>query len=408
MIVKPGKVVDFLLENQNVHDIDIDWTKAVAHIYLKLNQTTKAHEALKKAVRIDPRDPEAFLDLGELLFSTDSGASLEAFKTALNLLKKSNEEVSVELLNSIGILHFKKGEFELAQQTFKEALGDRIWVKFIDSEPQSDSIEASDDPIQKALNQLMDASLAARIRCTSVAWIPERDGAFVAAHADGNLYVYEKSKDGPGDSTFPVIKDQTQFWLHMHVPVRLACHQTRSYRLGLMYMSPMSIAPARLGCLHIIHTSCLVTHIKSYPPHTAPAGYVCPTCSTSIWPPKSVKDSGSRLHSLLKEAIIQTGMEKNVFGNNPVSMSSPPEHLVTKDSVGGNGSAKPSSIDIVEIDAPNSTNHIRSPPSGILSQSPRFLQLYIYDTQNEVTNRLANFGSNATNVLRPQIVQGLI
>ncbi|PWA52030.1 WD40/YVTN repeat-like-containing domain-containing protein [Artemisia annua] len=67
-------------------------------------------------------------------------------------------------------------------------------------------------------------------RCTSVAWIPERDGAFVAAHADGNLYVYEKaslnliinaslchctlllgSKDGPGDSTFPVIKDQTQF-----------------------------------------------------------------------------------------------------------------------------------------------------------------------------------------------------
>ncbi|PWA88543.1 RING/U-box superfamily protein [Artemisia annua] len=147
---------------------------------------------------------------------------------------------------------------------------------------------------------------------------------------------------------------------------RLACHQTRSYRLGLMYMSPMSIAPARLGCLHIIHTSCLVTHIKSYPPHTAPAGYVCPTCSTSIWPPKSVKDSGSRLHSLLKEAIIQTGMEKNVFGNNPVSMSSPPEHLVTKDSVGGNGSAKPSSIDIVEIDAPNSANHIRSPPSGVV------------------------------------------
>ncbi|KAK9068651.1 hypothetical protein SSX86_012766 [Deinandra increscens subsp. villosa] len=48
-------------------------------------------------------------------------------------------------------------------------------------------------------------------RCTSVAWIPERDGAFVAAHADGNLYVYEKGKDGPGDSIFPVIKDQTQF-----------------------------------------------------------------------------------------------------------------------------------------------------------------------------------------------------
>ena len=31
MIVKPGKVVDFLLENQNVRDIkDIDWTKVAS------------------------------------------------------------------------------------------------------------------------------------------------------------------------------------------------------------------------------------------------------------------------------------------------------------------------------------------------------------------------------------------
>ncbi|GMH07107.1 hypothetical protein Nepgr_008947 [Nepenthes gracilis] len=47
--------------------------------------------------------------------------------------------------------------------------------------------------------------------CTSISWIPECDGAFVVAHADGNLYVYEKGKDGTGDSSFPVIKDQTQF-----------------------------------------------------------------------------------------------------------------------------------------------------------------------------------------------------
>ncbi|KAK3022481.1 hypothetical protein RJ639_045810 [Escallonia herrerae] len=44
-------------------------------------------------------------------------------------------------------------------------------------------------------------------RCTSITWIPERDGAFVVAHADGNLY----SKDGTGDISFPVIKDQSQF-----------------------------------------------------------------------------------------------------------------------------------------------------------------------------------------------------
>ncbi|KAI3695607.1 hypothetical protein L1987_78605 [Smallanthus sonchifolius] len=129
----------------------------------------------------------------------------------------------------------------------------------------------------------------------------------------------------------------------------------------------------RLGCLHVIHTSCLVSNIKSYPPHTAPAGYVCPACSTSIWPPKSVKDSGSRLHSQLKEAIVQTGIEKNVFGNNPVSLTTRPvssEPLVTKDDV-GNGSAKPSNIDDVEIDVPNSANHLRSPTSGVPGATTR-------------------------------------
>ncbi|KAM1050800.1 hypothetical protein ACFX2I_032376 [Malus domestica] len=44
-------------------------------------------------------------------------------------------------------------------------------------------------------------------RCTSIAWVPGGDGAFVVAHADGNLY----SKDGAGDSSFPVIKDPAQF-----------------------------------------------------------------------------------------------------------------------------------------------------------------------------------------------------
>ncbi|KAL8480649.1 hypothetical protein ACS0TY_027259 [Phlomoides rotata] len=48
-------------------------------------------------------------------------------------------------------------------------------------------------------------------RCTCIAWIPNGDGSFVVSHADGNMYVYEKFKDGSGDPSFPVIKDQTQF-----------------------------------------------------------------------------------------------------------------------------------------------------------------------------------------------------
>ncbi|KAH0469790.1 hypothetical protein IEQ34_001348 [Dendrobium chrysotoxum] len=40
---------------------------------------------------------------------------------------------------------------------------------------------------------------------------PDGDGIFVSAHADGNLYVYGKNKDGAIDPSFPAIKDPTQF-----------------------------------------------------------------------------------------------------------------------------------------------------------------------------------------------------
>lgn len=83
----------------------------------------------------------------------------------------------------------------------------------------------------------------------------------------------------------------------------------------------------RLGCMHVMHRSCLVSHVQSFPPHTAPAGYMCPKCSASIWPPKSIKDSGSRLHSKLKEAIIQTGLEKNILGNHLVSLPAAEPHV---------------------------------------------------------------------------------
>nr|GME07621.1 zinc finger protein-like 1 homolog [Ipomoea batatas] len=150
----------------------------------------------------------------------------------------------------------------------------------------------------------------------------------------------------------------------------------------------------RLGCLHVMHTNCLVSHIKGFPPQTAPAGYVCPACSTSIWPPKHFKDSGSHLHLKLKEAIMQTGMEKNLFGNHPVllpptdSQSPPPafasdplKHVSEAGSPGKDfegytavpttGSAKPSAIDIVEIDGLNSASaHSNHEANFTKSSSP--------------------------------------
>lgn len=48
-------------------------------------------------------------------------------------------------------------------------------------------------------------------RCTAVSHVPNVEGLFVAAHADGNLYVYDKTKDGSGDAPFPPVKDVAQF-----------------------------------------------------------------------------------------------------------------------------------------------------------------------------------------------------
>ncbi|GKA50236.1 hypothetical protein Tco_0743309, partial [Tanacetum coccineum] len=45
------------------------------------------------------------------------------------------------------------------------------------------------------------------------------------------------------------------------------------------------------------------------------------------------------------------------------------------------------------------------PPPG---EAPRFLQLYIYDTDNEVENRMRHFGGIQNSDLDPQMVEGLI
>ncbi|CAN4084659.1 unnamed protein product [Withania somnifera] len=98
-----------------VYPESCETVKALAHIYVQLGQAEKVQEYLKKATKIDPRDPQA-----------------------RNLLKKSNEEVPIELLNNIGVLHFEREEFELATESFKEALGDGIWIRFLDAKAGSD------------------------------------------------------------------------------------------------------------------------------------------------------------------------------------------------------------------------------------------------------------------------------
>ncbi|KAG0490123.1 hypothetical protein HPP92_006986 [Vanilla planifolia] len=105
--------------------------KSLGHIHVQLGQHEKALEIFRKATRIDPKDAQAFMELGELLMLMDPGAALDSLKSALNILKKGGEEVPIELLNNIGVLYFEKGEFELAENTFKEALGEVTYLSLL-------------------------------------------------------------------------------------------------------------------------------------------------------------------------------------------------------------------------------------------------------------------------------------
>ncbi|KAL8159069.1 hypothetical protein V2J09_000606 [Rumex salicifolius] len=132
--------------------------KALGHLYVRLQQTDKAIEVLKKVTKIDSRDAQPYLDLGELLISSDTGAALDAYKTACVLHKKAGEDVPIELLNNIGILHFEKGEFQLAEQAYRDALGDGAWLLFIDEKEKKYAVDAC-----AALNQYKDVQIFHRL-----------------------------------------------------------------------------------------------------------------------------------------------------------------------------------------------------------------------------------------------------
>ena len=51
-------------------------------------------------------------------------------------------------------------------------------------------------------------------RCTAVSHVPNVEGIFVAAHADGNILVYDKVSFLSSASCFPDNSGE-QFWIHI-------------------------------------------------------------------------------------------------------------------------------------------------------------------------------------------------
>lgn len=114
----------------DAHPDNCETLKAMGHIFVQQGRTEKALDNFKRATKLNQRDVDAWLEMGELLVLSDFGEALEAFKMALSLLKKNGEVIPLGLLNNIGVLHFERGELELARQAYKEALGKGIWLDF--------------------------------------------------------------------------------------------------------------------------------------------------------------------------------------------------------------------------------------------------------------------------------------
>ncbi|KAL3698499.1 hypothetical protein R1sor_012575 [Riccia sorocarpa] len=167
----------------------------------------------------------------------------------------------------------------------------------------------------------------------------------------------------------------------------------------------------RLGCFHILHSHCLETHLRSFPPHTAPAGYVCPSCSTPIWPPKFVKDGSSGLHTKLKQIIIQSEVAPTLLGSDsnlvsgskapaPPAFSSPP--LVTVGSSGAeqNGPTTAGSMgNLIEADGSGGEY---STSNGEISKENALASTSIFTVEGEASSSGAGSSGNLAAASGPQ------
>ncbi|CAI5957934.1 unnamed protein product [Closterium sp. NIES-64] len=116
----------------------------VGAIHLQQGRQDQALACFRKITQHCPSDMDAWLEVGELLVSSDLPAALESLKKAYERMVKAvgKEGVPWQLVNNIAALQHERGAYEEAVQAYKEALGPHgPWAPILHLEGLADEDE---------------------------------------------------------------------------------------------------------------------------------------------------------------------------------------------------------------------------------------------------------------------------
>ncbi|CAI5524813.1 unnamed protein product [Closterium sp. Naga37s-1] len=127
-----------------VHPTNSDALKLVGAIHLQQGRQDQALACFRKITQHCPSDMDAWLEVGELLVSSDLPAALESLNKAYERMVKAvgKEGVPWQLVNNIAALQHERGAYEEAVQAYKEALGPHgPWAPILHLEGLADGDE---------------------------------------------------------------------------------------------------------------------------------------------------------------------------------------------------------------------------------------------------------------------------
>nr|CAG4641927.1 EOG090X0ASS [Eurycercus lamellatus] len=137
----------------------------------------------------------------------------------------------------------------------------------------------------------------------------------------------------------------------------------------------------RLICYHVFHLKCLDSHCRQYPSNTAPAGYVCPSCSSPIFPASNLV---SPVADVLRNVLTSRPWAREGLGlpllpfDNSIEPSPPDVHQVKPTPAKKEGPP----YSVVNVEDSSNTFHRSEPivhvkrPSGLLTDRDESINKY--------------------------------